>query len=264
MIIYLCSLCFLCFFNSATSSELCFDSTCNDSLQPIRFPFRIQNQHPKSCGYPNPGFDLTCNSTTQPLLHLPHSGDFSVQYIDYQNQEIWVNDPNYCLPRKILSLNLSGSPFDFKTSEEIVVTLFNCSWNDQTPYGFGLNPISCLSGSSHTVFASSSTFLNEVLAASCVLMKSVSVADSWPFPPDLKNDLRLVWKKPNCRACESSGGRCEIKPNSTIEIQCKYNTPPQQQRQGMFLLLFFFFLYNNFAKIESTNSKEERHVYYLS
>lgn len=227
MNLYLLLLCFLCFFNPATTSELCFDSTCNDNFQTIRFPFRIKNQQPKSCGYP--GFDLSCHSTGQPLLHLPSSGDFTVQYIDYQSQEIWVNDPNHCLPRKILSLSLSGSPFVAEISEEF--TFFNCSWNDQIPYEFNLIPIPCLSGLSYAVFASSFPIVNEILSASCGVMKTVSVPGSWSYPPDLTNDLRLVWRKPDCRRCESDGGRCGLKPNSTNQVQCKYNPQPHR---GMF------------------------------
>lgn len=232
MLLHLFFLCFFCFFSLKTTSELCFDSSCNDDSQTIRFPFRIKNQQPKSCGYS--GFDLTCNSTAQPLLHLPFSGDFIVKYIDYQNQEIWVNDPNNCLPQKILSLMLLGSPFAAKNSVDF--TFFNCSWNDQIPYEFNLNPISCLGGLSYAVFASSSSFVNEILLSSCVKMKTVSVPHSGSFPWDLTNDIRLVWKEPNCKKCESNGGVCGLKPNSTNQIQCKYNTQTQTQQGKSFFV----------------------------
>lgn len=86
------------FFNLATSSEFCFDSSCIGDSQTIRFPFWIANGQPKSCGYP--GFDLSCHATGKPLLHLPPSGDFNVQNIDYKNQEIKINDPYNCLPKR--------------------------------------------------------------------------------------------------------------------------------------------------------------------
>ncbi|XP_022922932.1 RING-H2 finger protein ATL22-like [Cucurbita moschata] len=222
-LLLLCLLCFLCLFSPASTSELCFHSSCNGDFQTIQFPFRIENQQPKSCGYP--GFDLTCPSTGQPLLHLPSSGDFTVQYIDYENQEILVNDPNKCLPRKILSLELSGSPFHATNSEDF--TFFNCSWSDPIPSEFNLNPIYCLSGLSYAVFASPSSFVNEILSSSCVAMKTVSVPYSWSFSADLTNDLRLGWKKPNCRRCESQGGICGLAPNSTDQIQCKHSAQPR-------------------------------------
>lgn len=241
-LLFPCFLCFLCFFNLTTTSELCFDSTCNGNFQTIRFPFRIQNKQPKSCGYP--GFDLTCHPTGQPLIHLPFSGEFIVQYIDYQNQEIWVNDPNNCLPRKILSLMLFGSPFDAKNTVDF--TFFNCSGSDEIPYDFNLNPISCLSGLSYAVFASSSSMVNGILSSRCELVKTVSVpmsSESYSWDLDLRNDLRLVWKKPNCKKCELNGGVCGIKPNSTNEIQCKYNTSTPSGTFLSFVHIVFSSLY---------------------
>lgn len=205
----------LSFFSPATSSEFCSESRCSGDYQTVRFPFRIENRQPKSCGYP--GFDLSCHATGPPLLHLPSSGDFSVQYIDYRNQEIRINDPDNCLPKKILSLNLSGSPFVEKNSRNF--TFFNCSMNN-FPYWYNLDPIYCMSGSSHLVFASSSPMLIDMLSSKCVLIKTVSVPFSWYFSSKLWDDLLLRWENPDCARCESLGQRCGFKSNSSHEIQC--------------------------------------------
>ncbi|XP_022141098.1 putative RING-H2 finger protein ATL21B [Momordica charantia] len=215
-----CCLLLCCFFNPATSSGFCFESRCGGDYQTIRFPFRIENRQPKSCGYP--GFDLSCQAhptgQDQPLLHLPPSGDFSVKYIDYRNQEIWINDPNNCLAGKILSLNLSGSPFVAKNSQDF--TFFNCS-ADYSP-SWLIDPIYCLGSSSHAVFASSSPATIDILSSNCVVIKTVSVPVSWSFWPKLWDDLLLRWENPACGSCESLGGGCELKPNSSSrhEIQC--------------------------------------------
>ncbi|KAL4025422.1 hypothetical protein IC575_013816 [Cucumis melo] len=65
---------FFSFFNLATTSELCFDSHCTGDYQTIRFPFRIVNGQPKSCGYP--GFDLSCHPT------VPSSSSYSSKLWD--------------------------------------------------------------------------------------------------------------------------------------------------------------------------------------
>lgn len=216
---------FIFFFSSSLytttrSTTTCMEAVCHSTEPVIRFPFRIdQSQQPKSCGYP--GFDLTCNSnSTQALLHLPYSGKFSVQGIDYGAQVIWINDPDNCLPRRILSLNLSGSPFTGVYYQDF--TFFNCS-SDYLKYG--LNPIACLSGSNYTVFATSSTRVVNTLSLSCQRVATVAVPVQWPFyeqiySSDLSGNLWLTWNKPKCRNCESRGGKCGLKANSTGEIVC--------------------------------------------
>ncbi|KAA8533625.1 hypothetical protein F0562_030941 [Nyssa sinensis] len=188
----------------------------------IRFPFRLENIQAKSCGYP--GFDLSCDRTNQTVIELPNSGKFTVKAIDYGTQEIWINDPNDCLPQHLLSLNLSGSPFNGVYIQDF--TLFNCSLDYRK---YRLNPIACLSGSTYTVFATSSLRAIKVLSSTCSLISTVSVPVQWPFyeqvlSSDLSDDLQLTWVAPQCGRCESRGGRCGFESNSSQEIQCT-NTP---------------------------------------
>ncbi|XP_038903902.1 RING-H2 finger protein ATL22-like [Benincasa hispida] len=202
------------FFNLATSSDFCFDSRCIGDYQTIRFPFRIANVQPKSCGYP--GFDLSCHGKGEPLLHLPPSGDFSVQDIDYKNQEIRINDPDNCLPKKILSLNLSGSPFVKKNTQNFA--FFNCS-SHYLPHG-DIDPIYCLSSYSYKVYASSSPMLIDELSSNCDMIKTVSVPFSSYYSSKPWDDLLLKWENPDCGRCESLGRKCELKPNSSHAIRC--------------------------------------------
>ncbi|MBA0685309.1 hypothetical protein Goari_012976 [Gossypium aridum] len=209
--------------HSATSTmDPCTESVCQ-STKPsplIRFPFRLIGRQPKSCGFP--GFDLSCNyNSTQTLLQLPYSGNFTIEAIDYGAQQIWVNDPNNCLPERIISLNFSGSPFTAVYSQDY--TFFNCTL-DYSRYG--LNPIGCLSGDNYTVFATSSNEVVDSLSLStCRRVATVSVPVGWPFyggvsSSDLTDDLWLTWSNPKCRKCESRGAKCGLKPNSTNEISC--------------------------------------------
>lgn len=214
----------------ATSIELCSKAACRSNEPSIRFPFRLTDRQPKPCGYP--GFELFCDSDNQTILNLPFSGKFTVQGIDYATQEIWINDPNSCLPQRILSLNFSGSPFQGVYYQDF--TFFNCS----LPFtAYRLNPIACLSGSNYTVFATSSTRVIRFFSLRCALVSSVPVPVQWPFyeqvlSSDLGDDLRLMWGAPRCGRCESRGGQCGLKSNSSREIECS-NAP----QRGNFLSL---------------------------
>ncbi|KAK4840069.1 hypothetical protein QYF36_027112 [Acer negundo] len=192
----------------------------------IRFPFRLKNRQPESCGYP--GFTLLCNGANQTILELP-SGKFVVRGIDYSTQEIWINDyyPNNCLPKKILSLNLSSSPFTASYNHQF--TFFNCSFHY---YRYNLNPISCLSDQNYTVFATSSVRVFQLLSSSsCNFFASVQVPVEWPFyqqvmSSDLRDNLRLTWGKPRCAKCERRGARCGFRSNSSLEVGCAYGHRP--------------------------------------
>lgn len=205
-------------FCTEASGETCAAAFCRRDEPAIRFPFRIGTRQPESCGYR--GFDLSCDGTNQTILELPNSGQFTVLGIDYAEQQIWVNDPEACLPKRLLSLNLSGSPFASVYSQDF--TFFNCS---SSYIKYGLNPIACLSGSNYTVFATCSPGVVTALSSSCALVKTVPVPVEWPFYEQvissvLSEDLWLQWDAPRCGRCVFRGGRCGLKGNSTTEIEC--------------------------------------------
>lgn len=200
------------------SAKTCTPAFCHRDEPMIHFPFRIGTLQPESCGYP--GFDLSCDGVNRTVLELPNSGPFTVQGIDYAGQEMWVNDPEACLPKRLLSLNLSGSPFAGVYSQNF--TFFNCS---SSYIRYGLNPIACLSGSNYRVFATSSPYVVNTLPSSCALVKTVPVPVEFPFfeqviSSNLSSDLPLQWGVPQCGRCVVRGGRCGLKGNSTTEIQC--------------------------------------------
>ncbi|KAL3650550.1 hypothetical protein CASFOL_006953 [Castilleja foliolosa] len=205
-----------------SASEICPTTFCRRPEPAIRFPFRLQNNQPATCGYP--GFDLFCDAFNQTLIELPNSGEFTVEAIDYLSQNIWLNDPQNCLLKRLLTLNLSGSPFSGYFFQEF--TLFNCTF-DYKKYRF--DRIACLSGRNYTVIASSSERAIGFLASRCGLVAKVAVPVEWAsFQPvmtsDLAGDIRLTWGMMICRRCEGRGGRCGLRgPNSTV-IECR-NVP---------------------------------------
>ncbi|GFY84090.1 RING/U-box superfamily protein [Actinidia rufa] len=205
-------------FTVVTSTQTCPNAACRRGDPIIRFPFRLENLQTKSCGYP--GFTLSCDKEKQTVINLPGSGSFTLQGIDYGTQEIWINDPNACLPARLLSLNLTGSLFTGVYYQDF--TFFNCS-SDYTKYQ--LNPIACLSGSSNTVFATSASPVINFLSSRCTSIAKIAVPMELPFfeqvlSSDLSSDLRLTWAVPGCGRCESRGGRCGFKNNSSLEIVC--------------------------------------------
>ncbi|KAB5524134.1 hypothetical protein DKX38_021883 [Salix brachista] len=214
--------------NIEASQNLCSNTVCSLNEPVIRFPFRIQNRQSKSCGYP--GFDISCGSSNETILELPFSGKFVVQAIDYARQEIWMNDQKNCLADRILSLNLSGSPFHGLYHQSFM--LFNCSPFDHRKYG--LNPIACLSGYTYAVFALSSSRAVYALQngnSSCNFIRLVYVPVNWPLYQqilswDFSEDLRLTWEEPRCGKCELRGGRCAAVKTNSSEVVCS-NVPHQ-------------------------------------
>ncbi|PRQ17420.1 putative wall-associated receptor kinase, galacturonan-binding domain-containing protein [Rosa chinensis] len=128
------------------ASADCSISSCPNG-PPVRFPFRLRRKQRLFCGYR--GFDLSCNNQTLlTTLTLPGSGAFLVQRIDYKSQKLWINDPNSCLPKRLLS-----HPFSFYDTPFSVVggsknyTFLNCSSSQTTStLPATATSISCLSG----------------------------------------------------------------------------------------------------------------------
>jgi len=212
------------------SSASCSISNSRCGGPDIRFPFWIQDskQSGSSCGYP--GFEVACDGSKQTLIELPSYGSFSVKSIDYAAQELWVNDPNNCLPRRLLTLNLSGSPFTGVYFQDF--TFLNCSKNLvsqnaplEDPDLNLVGPIPCLSGSHYFVFAlpTNSSAKSNGSATWLSHSKCFSIADlikvpiQWPMSlqnqtevSSLNEDLRLTWFMPECRSCELNGQMCGL------------------------------------------------------
>ncbi|RDY08687.1 putative RING-H2 finger protein ATL21A, partial [Mucuna pruriens] len=206
---------------AVASIETCLDSFCQSEEPVIRFPFRIEGKHAEACGYP--GFRVSCSDNAQTLLNLPNWGQLRIKEINYAAQQLWVNDPNNCLPKRLLSLNLSNSPFDAVYHQQF--TFFNCSFNlDYLARRY--RPINCLSDSpNYAVFATPSPTVVVHLSSLCDLVRTVKVPVRSPFydrvlSSDLSDDLRLSWDSPPCGRCESHGGRCGFKSNDTSELDC--------------------------------------------
>ncbi|KAI3444414.1 hypothetical protein Pfo_001079 [Paulownia fortunei] len=206
-------------FQAIHAQNDCPSRFCGKNPFVVRFPFRLQGQQPPSCGYP--GFDLSCTSQKPEVvvLNLPYSGDFWVRDINYLTQEIQLYDPNGCLPRRLLSLNLSSSPFIAGYSQNF--TFLSCP-PDLVATRF--TTIDCLSNSTASVLATSSMNLARAMNI-CSTIVTLPVPVSWPQDDDwlssnLNEDLRLTWNVPNCEGCEARGGICGFENSTSDQILC--------------------------------------------
>lgn len=243
-------------FSRIVHSTNCSISKCagsSGSAPDIRFPFRVKSssQQRDPCG--QPGFEVWCDERSKDtLIELPRSGNFKVESIDYAAQEMWVNDPNNCLPKRLLTFNLSGSPFAGVYHQDF--SFFNCSNTLNTTNNHGTNvthlkglvgPIKCLSGSHHFMYAipSNGTISNHTITfltpSNCTLIAPlVKVPVQWPpslhhdtvssLSSDLHDDLRLSWYMPECRPCELKGQMCALDTSSNdSEVIICSNIPNQ-------------------------------------
>ncbi|XP_042064311.1 putative RING-H2 finger protein ATL21A [Salvia splendens] len=187
---------------SHAAKNPCPPQYCGTNPLPIRFPFTL-HQHPGNCtGYP--GLTFTCSvdeGRDVPLLQLPHSGSFSVRHINYLMQEIHLYDPAGCLPRRLISLNLTSSPFAAALTEEL--TFLSC------PRRVGLAEVECLGNATSAVLAGPAGRLSGAMAV-CGTMFTVPIAVPWDGGDWVAEDLRLTWSLPECQGCEVGGGVCGL------------------------------------------------------
>ncbi|XP_048132695.1 RING-H2 finger protein ATL22-like isoform X2 [Rhodamnia argentea] len=217
---------------SRTAAQNCSVMACSSSSIPVRFPFRLEDRwQPESCGYP--GFNLSCDDLGRTIMRLPYSGEFFVREINFPVQQIQLYDPGDCLPKRLLQLNLSDSPFSTTYYENF--TFLDCPVNLTSRY----SAIGCLSNSTRTVLASSDESFVKSMATVCSIIVSRPIPISWPIqydqgPPDFLNqDLQLSWFTPDCIDCEMEGGVCGFASNSSQNIGCFRIPAKGRMRKGL-------------------------------
>ncbi|OIV95050.1 hypothetical protein TanjilG_10870 [Lupinus angustifolius] len=215
---------YLCIIPIIYASHDCQISWCGDDNIVIRFPFQLESeQQDPHCGYS--GFELLCSNDSKAILKLPHTEKFYVRNINYIRQQIQLYDPDHCLPKLLLSLNLSGSPFIaiFRNN----YTFLSCSYPNTDSQ---LVPIECLSNSTNFVSSIPSVNLTNSLLESCHVIRNISVPAAWQgllyegnFRDDLSEDLRLTWYAPDCTECESQGMLCGFENGENDQVGCFYD-----------------------------------------
>ncbi|KAF2324878.1 hypothetical protein GH714_020948 [Hevea brasiliensis] len=110
------------------------------------------------------------------------------------NIVIQVYDSDNCLPKRLLSFNLSGSPFVAAAYHNY--TFLSCPTQIVESR---LTTIDCLSNSTTSVLATASISIADSLSTSCRIIITLPIPVSWPFQygeefsSALQDDLRLTW-----------------------------------------------------------------------
>lgn len=204
--------------SSVESSVItCPPSWCSMGSVPVQFPFRLTNpasQEPR-CGYP--GFGISCGNRSRTVLTLPGSGDFSVEYIDYEAQTIWLHDR--CLPRRLLNFSLSGTPFRMANAA-LNLTFFNCSSTDADIIYPAMTQVPCLREQNYTVMYAPTAMIINMSHSVCEELSTVSVSFPPVFSENLVEDIILTWDTPDCKSCLARGRICGLKSGSNSKIGC--------------------------------------------
>ncbi|KAJ9178623.1 hypothetical protein P3X46_010492 [Hevea brasiliensis] len=227
-----CLLCYLFFIILLVDHGLGFNecniSRCGSFGPPVRFPFRIRGKQPPHCGYPQPGFHLSCSENNETVLELPNSWKLFVQEIDYKSQVIYAKDSGGCLPRRlILNLNLSVSPFEIMNRKKNI-TLFKCPSRKMKDLFNNIWQIPCLSDLHYDVLAILSDWsIVDPDIVYCTKIHDYSEVASIDSVEYQEYILLLNWYNPTCKFCEAKGKYCRLKMNTIdSETECYGSIKP--------------------------------------
>ncbi|XP_057950425.1 rust resistance kinase Lr10-like isoform X2 [Malania oleifera] len=136
---------FFIFFTVITRSheyDPCKATKCGDGGPEIRFPFRLKNRQPESCGHR--GFTLSCTEQNDIVLDLSaatpapapvasplYSAKLLIKEIDYGPRVIFVSyGSDDCFHPLLINFNFSGTPFRYADNQkENLYTLFKCPYS---------------------------------------------------------------------------------------------------------------------------------------
>ncbi|CAF1873905.1 BnaC04g50840D [Brassica napus] len=206
----------------ASHPKDCSSSSCGLKDVHARFPFWLDPNQPDFCGHP--GFDLHCTISQNTALNLPKSGTFLVREIDYRSQHIRLYDPEACLARKLLTFDVSGSPFSALYLAKY--TFLTCP--NEVVKSSGFDSIPCLGNSTSSFLATTSLDIAKSMLPSCQIVKTLDVPVSRPvvteksrFSTYVNNqDLWLKWDSPSCSNCERNHLRCGFISNASLQVKC--------------------------------------------
>ncbi|CAH1451554.1 unnamed protein product [Lactuca virosa] len=192
----------------ADAKDNCSPVSCGPNEPEIRFPFRILGRQSNQCGFS--GFDIFCDEQNKTIILLPLSLTYIVNKISYLEQVIYI-DPEFCLPNRIVSVNMTNTPFRSHLWMQSY-TFYNCSLQNNHSFNFSdANvPFPCLSNGNDSIIAvESNPWISGHMPSSCKVMTTIDVPVG--FNSDFGDQLEMMWFTPFCRSCESEGKACRLK-----------------------------------------------------
>ncbi|PQQ16775.1 putative RING-H2 finger protein ATL21B [Prunus yedoensis var. nudiflora] len=143
---------------------------------------------------------------------------------DYNGQVVTINDPDKCLPARLLNQETSlveYSPFSYLSfGGPMNYTFLNCS--SSKPSILPARIISCLSTAYYKVIALPTSWLlppDPILLPHCNEISTTLVPTSLEWE-HFNDGLELTWEVPDCRSCEVRGQACGLKNGKSLEIRC--------------------------------------------
>ncbi|EYU32236.1 hypothetical protein MIMGU_mgv1a024215mg [Erythranthe guttata] len=134
-------------------------------------------------------FNIRCGGQKKTILNIPYSGNFNATSIDYYSKRVSLSDPGNCLPRRLLNLNLSSSPFMAVYYQSY--TFLSC------PKGLASSRyvVDCLSNTTTDIVAAN--YETDVwLFTKCKIIVTLPLPVSSSYISRFPVDLELTWKVP--------------------------------------------------------------------
>lgn len=128
-------------------------------------------------------------------------------------------DPEFCLPNRIVSVNMTNTPFRSHLWMQSY-TFYNCSLQKDQSFNFSdANvPFPCLSnGNSSVIAVETDPWIRVHMPSSCKVMTTIDVPVG--FNSDFGSQLEMIWFTPFCRSCESEGKACRLKSDDNSDGQ---------------------------------------------
>ncbi|KAL4592749.1 hypothetical protein LXL04_005753 [Taraxacum kok-saghyz] len=140
----------------------------------------------------------------------------------HEPQVIYI-DPEFCRPNRIISVNLTDTPFRYSTIWRY--TFYNCSLQS---FGFMYPaiPFPCLSTGNYSVVATrTGVFSPGYMPSNCQAMNSIVVPVR--SNTDFRDELELMWFTPYCRSCEVEGEACGLRSDDgqTVCVGSSHGIP---------------------------------------
>ncbi|KAJ0096207.1 hypothetical protein Patl1_15135 [Pistacia atlantica] len=157
-------------YSEANGHKFCPATKCNQEGPNIAFPFRLKTQ-PSFCGLQE--FELSClNNKT--LLHLPSSGNYYVEEIDYVFESIKIMNVHEtpCSLQSLLLPNLTNSNSSFTSRYDSEnYTIVNCTER----IGSWSGPTECISDDKYFVYAVYAYESMDSLPSTCRVYQTVNI-----------------------------------------------------------------------------------------
>ncbi|KAK2981992.1 hypothetical protein RJ640_007584 [Escallonia rubra] len=199
--------------------ETCPPTKCSKRGPTIRYPLRLNTQ-PSFCG--REGSELSCSANGSTLFHLPFSGSYLVDSINYYSRRISleVQDGN-CPLQSLLSMNRTDSILEYLSTNLLVV---NCTRGGGAIDGMA-GPIDCLQNDKDWVYVTDASATMDKLPSNCSISGNGAILfDGGDLVAGVERILRtrkifMYWRfDEGCNECERKGNYCGINTSTNGTI----------------------------------------------